>query len=156
MDKQTVFINAITDVTIKKGLLKFHTYTLLFTDDSIIFARLTKEIKKADYQALKEDVKGKGLRERMAAFSAHSLRYLERYQTMSKSDILKESIDNFELSKHHITKVKTPLGVSYDQNDQIIPKKIKIHTNNAKYELRFQSANESDRAFQILKDYTKT
>ncbi len=145
----------IPNVTRKEGFLKVRSYNLVLTSTRIIFARYTKEMRKADDKALVESLKGKGFKARLVATMSGNERLYESYENKSFDTILSETEGNFEIPITQILKVKRPIGVRYDDNHQEIPRKVIIVTNQTKHELKFYTATASDEAYKALKNLVK-
>ncbi len=145
----------IPNVTRKEGFLKARLYNLILTSQRIIFARYTKEMRKADDKALVDSLKGKGFKDRLVATMSGNERLYGRYENQSFDTILSETEGNFEIPMAQIQKVKRPIGIRYDDNHQEIPRKVIIVTNQAKHELKFYTATASNDAYKVLKDLVK-
>jgi nucleoside diphosphate kinase len=154
--KQMDLFKVISGVYRKEGFIKKTEYALIVLEDQIIFAKVTKQMRKEEQKKLYEELKGKSFKERMLAVMTENKRVYERYQGRDIQSIIHETPGNFMIRKSDIKKVKTSLGQMYDDNHQPIAKKVFVITENEKHHLSFQEANQSDAAYQFLKTYVKS
>lgn len=150
---QEIKRHVLADCYIKEGLFKTQAYYVIVTDKRLVFAKLTKAIRKEEQEKLKKQLIGKSFKERMMAVMMQNQYAFERYRDLDISAILNETQGNFFILKKDIQKIKTSLGQAYDENHQPIAKRVKIITAQNKIELRFHYANQSDDAYRYLKSY---
>ncbi len=155
MSQNEKIMYIIQNVSIKEGLLRSPSYRVIVTNERLVFAKVTKEMVKEENQALKENLKGKGFKERVGVLMTSSQQAQERYQSMAVEEILRETEGNFAVPFTDIRKVKRPMGTRFDENNQPYPRNITIHTQQGKHVLKFHYANESDDAYRVLKDCEK-
>lgn len=139
----------------KKGIfsLRRDHYTLILTDQRMIFAKFTKELSKIQVndikQVIEENKKNKmgflaSMADRMLAFT----QWFKRYESMNANEIIAESSDNWVLNKNDIVTLKVLEFMevnddSYQGNTRAPILKLKTHKD--KYKFMFSSGyNPSD------------
>ena len=105
----------------KEGLVKQILCYLVFYDDEIIFAYLSKERQNLEYKKHTQELKDSGAK--LLTRIGSNLQFFEnygvKYYQMSKEDILKEESKNFSVKYGQIKKVKfsRPKMVHYNDGD---------------------------------------
>ena len=148
-------LGIITGAAKKIGIVKQKRYHIVVTDQRIVFAEITKAMVKEDQKKLVEETKGKGFMARMKIAMQANQIAAERFENMSIEEILQMSSENFAVHFSTVKKIKTPLGVRYDQNEQEMPKKVDIISEQGTHSLRFDTPKESNHAYKLLKDAHK-
>lgn len=130
---------------VQSGLFGSKAYNLIITDKGIIVAQLTnkmlKEEGKKTAQASKEQ--GEGFLKKIGNQMASRATFHERYYSMSKDDIIKETDGNYFISEPEIKKIRIKSGQVY-QNDKSTPNEMKIVWNSGKVKFSFNQITPNE------------
>ena len=146
-------LEVMGDAYLKKGLFKKDTYRLIFTEDRVIFSHVTKEERKEEQKQLKEDMKGKKLKEKIGAAFHVNDRIREKYEQLSLDEILSKGTESFSLPYKNVKKVKRHVIMDEEtSNDQT---KVVIVTTNDKLKLTFSGEGIATKIYKKLKEMSK-
>ncbi len=130
---------------VQSGLFGSKAYNLIVTDEGIIVAQLTnkmlKEEAKKTAQSSKEQ--GEGFLKRIGNQMASRATFHERYYSMSKDDIIKETEGNYFISESEIRKIRIKTGQFY-QDDKSTPNEMKIIWNSGKAKFSFNQITSNE------------
>ncbi|MDO9517836.1 MAG: zinc ribbon domain-containing protein [Methanosarcinaceae archaeon] len=107
----------------KKSLGRWDNFTLVATNDKLIFALTTSEMLKRVASEAKERAKkeGKGLFGKWGAVMSSASLITDRYLGMEPDNILNETKGNFELSRSHLRSIKVNFKPIYNGVDDETP-----------------------------------
>jgi len=134
-------LSIIPNVTRKRGLLSFRKdfYTLVLTDQQLIFALVTRAVQAKQVEELnqlrkKNKTEGKGFFSSLGSSITTGLSWYNRYLDMTAKEILAESKENFFLQRSDILSVKAHqfLGMNHADPDTPLPS-FTIKTREKKY-----------------------
>ncbi len=145
----------IGGVSRKEGFLKYQGYRLFFTNKRLIFAKMTKEMRKQEQKEMLDGLKGKGFKARLGAVMTGHKALYDKYQNVEPDIILNEHPGSFFIDRAMLKKVKQPGVTRYDDHGQQINKNIVLKTVQDKHVLKINDVHETDRAYQALKQYVK-
>ncbi|MDO9557967.1 MAG: zinc-ribbon domain-containing protein [Coriobacteriia bacterium] len=144
-------VSAAAGLSMKAGLLKRVTYTLVMTNYRILFAQTTSAMLKQNVMEARDSAKaeGGGFFKQWGAQISAGFNYADRYLEMTPEQVLAETPGNWALEIARIQKVKYKVGMVGDAETTSTPDKITIKTANQKYvlELSGGSTNATRQAF---------
>jgi len=117
----------------RKGLFGVQTFTLIVTDERLVFAEMTKQmmnqaVKEANAEAKRQ---GKGWLGQIAAQMGWMGRLAQRYQAMRVEAALRERPDNFFILNSHVRRVS--LNEDHDDDSGKTTVKLTIEANSGKH-----------------------
>jgi hypothetical protein len=135
-ERVVAVIGNLTEVAGFMGV-KSKTYTLVITDQRLIFARLTKERMNAIVAQARDEAKaaGKGFFGQWGAQLGSSFNYHELYSQMTPEEALAETPDNYAIDRSTIVSVKYKTG-TMDENGASTPDRVIIKTASGKHKIQ--------------------
>ena len=103
---------------LNSGFLGRHAFTLVTTDQRLIFSKVTNELIKQEHEKNLNESKGRneGFLGKWKASIASGFAFHERYWKMSPQDILNELPDNYEIRLTDVKSVKLRKGSYYPES----------------------------------------
>lgn len=136
----------------KKGLFSSKMYNLVVTDRRIVFAEVTKEMRKqaAEDAAAEAKADGKGFFARAAATAGSRHRVYQKYWQMTPEAVLAEQPENYAVEHREIASVRIRGGRFDHESGQQDPDELHIKTTVTKMKLFFERGGSSE-AKELLK-----
>jgi len=153
-NERRTMVDVVGDVYIKKGLFKKDTYRMVFTETSVLFSHVTKDMQKEEQKEFKEFLKGKKLKERIGAMLHARERINEQYLQMSEEEILHKGESSFKLAYKDVKKVKRKSNYA-DEDTVSQPASVIVKLTSDKLKLNFSDDRASSKAYKLLKKAIK-
>lgn len=146
-------LQIVGDVYVKRSLFKKDAYRLVFKEESVLFSHVNKELRKQEQKQLIEDLKGKSFKERVGEMVHMNRRVYDKYEQLSRNEILSMGTKSFELPYKDLRSVKKRVLLATDGNEN--PTKVTLTTKSEKLKLSFSDELASSKTYKILKEKTK-
>lgn len=147
-------VNLVLATDKKEGLLKSTSCYLVFTNNEVIFAHLSKERHKQENKAYQQQLKaeGKGFFAGSAAMFNFWQNYGERYYNMDRASILSEEPTNTVVMHETINKFvfETTRSMNHNETTAEEPGKIVIHTSEGKIKFSHKYRDTNKKIKEIL------
>ncbi|RZN61706.1 hypothetical protein [Methanonatronarchaeum sp. AMET6-2] len=136
-----------------KGFILSKPYTLVFTQDKTVFARITSKIMKEHAKNARESAENSGggrlekMKRQMGAHFSHHQKYLD----MTIEEILAEDDKNFAIDNSEVRKVKVRERTVDYQGFPETELRILIKTTGKKYKLRVNEKIDNKEALELFK-----
>ncbi|QVK21691.1 hypothetical protein KHQ82_05050 [Mycoplasmatota bacterium] len=150
----TSSVNLVLATDKKEGFFKSVPCYLVFTNDEVVFAFLSKERQKTENEEVRRRLKeeGKGFFKGTAALMSFWNTYGDRYYDISKEDILKEDGRNFSTTHDKIERfVFRGMRSNVDESQTESSGKIVILMNGEKIKLKHKYRDHNKKIKGILK-----
>ncbi|WGI16875.1 hypothetical protein [Methanonatronarchaeum sp. AMET-Sl] len=136
-----------------RGFILNKPYTLVFTRDKTIFARMTSKIIKEHAKKTRENTEktGGGRLDKIKNQLGAHLSHHQKYQNMTIQEILNEDQKNFMIDNQSIKKIKVRKRTVDHKGFPETEIRILIKTPGKKYKLRVNDQINNKEAIQTLK-----
>lgn len=146
-------LQIVCNVYVKRNFFTRDAYRLVFTEEKILFSRITKELIKQEQRKLDEDLKGKSFKERAGAVFQSNQRVYDKYEVLSEKEILALSEGSFGLPYENILSIKKRVFFVFNAKGK--PTRATLTTNSQKMKLSFSDEEASSKTYKIIKDKIK-
>lgn len=144
----------ITSASCRKKFLISKSCTLIFTDTRILVAFVDKLIMNQHIEKIQNKHAGEGYFKRTAAAIGARSTFPQRYKSMSESEILSETVDNFYIQNNNITRIKFSKGyTTYDEDNtshEHSPE-LKIKSPGERYSFRLHDGLDEKTFISVLR-----
>ncbi len=133
------------------GFLGQKAYNLVVTNNRLIVAALTNEMRKEEVKKAREQSKanGEGFLKSWANTMSSSRNIHEKYYSMPVENILNQNPNNYSIQVNEVKKIRIKNYMNFSE-DKRRPNEIKIKWNSGKETFKFTSTTPND-AKTILK-----
>ncbi len=136
----TLSYRFMTPATYKKNLVVMKGCTLIFTDTRILVAFVDNNLMKQHMEQIRKEHEGEGFFKKAAASMSAGSSFVERYHTMSESEILSEAPNNFYIQNNNVERIRFKRShTTYDSDNtarEYAPE-LKIKCPGEKYTFTF-------------------
>lgn len=125
---------------LSSGFFGQRSYTMVVTDQRLIFAEFTNELMKKEHEKnmKKWKEKGEGFWSKLKTSMSSNFKFHNRYHNMHPVEILNESPNNYEIRLNDVKSAKLRTGTYHPESEKAPTHKMIIKWNGGKEKFTFE------------------